>query len=244
MESSAPVFTQKLSELKPLVSKYIELVNKNTHIKPTKKKVAYRLLVQNIEELTLLLSSFESKLNKTLFSSRENMVEALTIYKACYEWIYHIEQLLKYDFPEIFSKNKSELERLVKFRGSMVTHLQRKAKMQGGAMSWNPDDLGGVNFQLAPTLWETTESAEVGNVYKKCARYLPKSYKNNDSPTMQLVYMYMFYDKLSRKLKEEVSYLLKVYGTWPDTPNRLINFISDLVKEILNNSIYVSIYEE
>lgn len=155
--------------------------------------------------------------------------------KMLYEWLYHLKELLESNkkIHSLISKPLwLKLQWYCEFRNKLVTH-KKKAQvylMEGARFSseW-------VDFEILMTPFVPPKSAvkELNTLFNQCAENLPEKEATVNNFFERCRILYHNLDILPSNQKSKVKSFIEKYGTISDKPIHMVEYIKDLVKELI-----------
>lgn len=155
--------------------------------------------------------------------------------KILYEWLYHIKELLESDknIHSLISRPLwLKLQRYCLFRNKLVTHKEKIQVYPTEVISFSSV---WVDFKILITSFVPPESVveELNTLFNKCAENLSEKEAIEKNFFERCRILYQNLDDLPDNQKPNVKSFIGKYGTISDKPIHMVEYIRDLVKELI-----------
>lgn len=155
--------------------------------------------------------------------------------KMLYEWLYHIKELIESDknIHSLISRTLwLKLQRYCLFRNKLVTH---KKKTQFYPMDVIRFSSEWIDFEILITPFVPPKSAveELNTLFNQCAENLSEKEATEKNFFERCRILYQNLDDLPDNQKPNVKSFIGKYGTISDKPIHMVEYIRDLVKELM-----------
>lgn len=220
-----------LSEIKEILiilKMMYECIENMDEIKIKRYKLRKRL-----PQGTIDISTPEGK--KFINEYMEKITWLIVYIKVLYEWLYHIKELLESDknIHSLISRPLwLKLQRYCLFRNKLVTHKKKTQVYPMEAVSFSSE---WVDFKFLMTPFVPLESVveELNILFNQCAENFPEKEATEKNFFERCRILYQNLDDLPDNQKPKAKSFIGKYGTISDNPIHMVEYIRDLVKELI-----------
>jgi len=193
-------------------------------------------LIKRLPQGTINRSTSEGKELIVATNEYREKTNWLKVYiKILYEWLYHLKELLESNekIHSLISKPLwLKLQWYCDFRNKLIAHKKNTKVylMEGARFSseW-------VDFEILMTPFTPPKSAvkELNTLFNQSAKNLPEKEATVNNFFERCRILYHNLNMLPNNQKSKVKYFVKKYGTISDKPIHMVEYIKDLVKELI-----------